>query len=147
MNPAAFARLLADPERAGVYHLTPGGMAALADACAQADLHLIVARLAETPRMADAMDILTKATGCPAHEAAHLDDLGDMLCDFSWLPANGYVILVEDADNLIATDPTGVQKLLEAFQQASHCWQQQEIPFWTFMGLRGDGLALLPMIG
>ena len=147
MNPAAFARLLADHERAGIYHLTPGGMAALAEACTLADLHLIVVDLAETPRMADAMDILTKATACPAHEAAHLDDLGEMLCDFSWLPANGYVILVEDADNLIATDPTGVQKLLEAFQAATHCWQEQEVPFWAFVGLRGDGVALLPMIG
>ena len=147
MNPAAFARLLADHERAGVYHLTPGGMAALAEACSLADLHLIVVDLAETPRMADAMDILTRATACPAQEAAHLDDLGEMLCDFSWLPANGYVILVEDADNLIATDPTGVQKLLEAFQAATHCWQEQEVPFWAFVGLRGDGVALLPMIG
>lgn len=147
MNPAAFARLLADFERAGVYHLTPGGMTALAEACTLADLHLIVVDLAETPRMADAMDILTRATACPAHEAAHLDDLGEMLCDFSWLPANGYVILVEDADNLIATDPTGVQKLLEAFQAATHCWQEQEVPFWAFVGLRGDGVALLPMIG
>lgn len=147
MNPAAFARLLADYERAGVYHLTPGGMAALGEACAQADLHLIRVGLAETPRMADAMDILTKATACPAHEAAHLDDLGDMLCDFSWLPANGYVLLIEDADNLIASDPAGVQKLLDAFQSASHHWQEQETPFWAFIGLRGDGIALLPMIG
>ncbi len=147
MNPAAFARLLADHERAGLYHLTPGGIGALAEACAQADLQLIVADFAETPRMADAMAILTKATACPAHEAAHLDDLAEMLGDFSWLPATGYVILVEDADNLIASDPTGVQKLLDAFQAASHYWQEQEIPFWAFLGLRGDGVALLPMIG
>jgi hypothetical protein len=69
VNPAAFARLLADHERAGLYHLTPGGIGALAEACAQADLQLIVADFAETPRMADAMAILTKATACPAHEA------------------------------------------------------------------------------
>lgn len=147
MNPTALARLLADYERAGVYHLTPGGMSVIAEACAEADLQLIVVALAETPRMADAMAILTKAIACPAHEAAHLDDLADMLCDFSWLPANGYVILVEDADNLIATDPTGVQKLLEAMQAASHFWQGQALPFWAFLGLRGDGIALLPMIG
>lgn len=147
MNPAAFARLLADHERAGVYHLTPGGMHALAEASVLADLHLMTVDLAETPRMADAMAILSKATACPAHEAAHLDDLAELLCDFSWLPANGYVLLVEDADNLIATDPSGVQRLLEAFQAASHFWQDQEIPFWVFVGLRGDGLALLPMIG
>ena len=147
MNPAAFARLLADHERAGDYHLTPGGLTVLAEACKQADLQLIVVALAETPRMADAMALLTKATACPAHEAAHLDDLAEMLCDFSWLPANGYVILVEDADNLIASDPTGVQKLLDAFQAASNYWQEQETPFWAFIGLRGDGIALLPMIG
>ena len=147
MNPAAFARLLADHERAGVYHLTPGGMGALAEACAQAELHLITVDLAVTPRMADAMAILTKATACPAHEAAHLDDLGEMLCDFSWLPANGYVVLVADADNLIATDPGGFQKLLDAFQSATHFWQDQAMPFWAFIGLRGDGVALLPMIG
>ena len=147
MNPAAFARLLEDAERAGVYHLTPGGMDALVEACAQADLHLIQVPLKETPRMADALEILTKATQCPAHEGAHLDDLAEMLSDFSWLPANGYVLLVEDADNLIASEPTGVQKLLEAFQAACHHWQGQEIPFWAFIGLRGDGIALLPMIG
>lgn len=147
MNPAAFARLLADCERAGVYHLTPGGMDALVEAAAQADLHLIKAPLHETPRMAEALAILTKATQCPAHEGAHLDNLAEMLSDFSWLPANGYILLVEDADNLIATDPTGVQKLLEAFQAASLHWQSQEVPFWAFIGLRGDGVALLPMIG
>lgn len=147
MNPAAFARLLVDVERAGIYHLTPGGIDALEEACAQAELRLIRVPLAETPRMTEAMAILTKATVCPAHEGAHLDDLGDLLCDFSWLPANGYVILVEDADNLIATDPGGVQKLLDAFQAASHYWQEQEMPFWAFIGLRGDGIALLPMIG
>ena len=147
MNPAAFARLLEDFERAGVYHLTPGGMDALAEACAQADLHLIQIPLKETPRMRDALAILTQATQCPAHEGAHLDDLAEMLSDFSWLPANGYVLLVEDADNLIASEPSGVQKLLEAFQTACHHWQGQEMPFWAFIGLRGDGVALLPMIG
>lgn len=147
MNPAAFARLLEDSERAGVYHLTPGGIDALPEACAQADLEFIRVPLKETPRMADALEILTRATCCPAHEGAHLDDLSEMLSDFSWLPANGYALLVEDADNLIASDPTGVQKLLEALQNASHHWQGQEIPFWAFIGLRGDGIALLPMIG
>ena len=147
MNPAAFARLLNDYERAGVYHLTPGGMDALPEACAQADLQLIRIPLKETPRMADALAMLTHATQCPAHEGAHLDDLAEMLSDFSWLPANGYVLLVEDADNLIASEPTGVQRLLEAFQTACHHWQGQEVPFWAFIGLRGDGIALLPMIG
>ena len=147
MNPAAFARLLEDFERAGVYYLTPGGIEALPEACIQADLELILVPLRETPRMADALEILTRATQCPAHEGAHLDDLSEMLSDFSWLPANGYVLLVEDADNLIASDPTGVQKLLEALQSASHHWQGQEVPFWAFIGLRGDGVALLPMIG
>ncbi len=147
MNPAAFARLLEDFERAGVYHLTPGGIEALPEACIQADLELILVPLRETPRMADALEILTRATQCPAHEGAHLDDLSEMLSDFSWLPANGYVLLVEDADNLIASDPTGVQKLLEALQSASNHWQGQEVPFWAFIGLRGDGVALLPMIG
>ena len=147
MNASAFARLLEDFERAGVYHLTPGGIDALADACAEANLELLRAPLKETPRMADALEILTKATQCPAHEGAHLDDLSEMLSDFSWLAANWYVVLLEDADNLIASDPTGVQKLLEAFQAASHHWQGQEVPFWAFIGLRGDGVALLPMIG
>lgn len=147
MNPAAFARLLEDFERAGVYHLTPGGMDALPDACAQADLQLIRVPLKETPRMAEALATLTKATQCPAHEGAHLDELAEMLSDFSWLPANGYVVLIEDADNLIASDPTSIQKLLESFQAANHHWQAQEVPFWAFIGLRGDGIALLPMIG
>lgn len=147
MNPAAFARLLADYERAGVYHLTPGGMDVLDEACTQADLQFIRVPLKETPRMVEALAMLTKATQCPAHEGAHLDDLAEMLSDFSWLPANGYILLVEDADNLIASEPTGVQKLLEAFQAASHHWQGLEIPFWAFIGLRGDGIALLPMIG
>lgn len=147
MNSAAFARLLADFERAGVYHLTPGGMDALDEACTQADLQLIRVPLKETPHMTEALAILTKATQCPAHEGAHLDDLAEMLSDFSWLPTNGYVLLVEDADNLIASEPSGVQKLLEAFQAASHHWQGQETPFWAFVGLRGDGIALLPLIG
>lgn len=147
MNPAAFARLLVDFERAGVYHLTPGGTDALPDACTQADLHLIRIPLNETPKMAEALSILTKSTQCPAREGAHLDDLAEMLSDFSWLPASGYVLLVEDADNLIASEPTGVQKLLESFQAANHHWQAQEVPFWAFIGLRGDGIALLPMIG
>lgn len=147
MNAAAFARLLVDPERAGVFHLTPGGIDALPEACRQADLELIRVALNETPRMADALELLTQATRCPAHEGAHLDDLAEMLSDFSWLPANGYVLLVEDADNLIASDPTGIQKLLEAMQGASLHWQSQDIPFWAFIGLRGDGIALLPMIG
>lgn len=147
MNPAAFSRLLADYERAGVYHLTPGGIDALGEACTQADLQLIVIDLAETPQMPKAMAILTKAIACPAHEGAHLEDLADMLCDFSWLPANGYVLLVEDADNLIASNPSGMQRMIEALQSASHYWQGQEVAFWGFIGLRGDGLALLPMIG
>jgi hypothetical protein len=147
VNPAAFARLLEDFERAGVYHLTPGGMTALADACEQADLQLITVPLAETPSMAEAMRILTKAIQCPAHEGAHLDDLAAMLCDFSWLPAQGYVLLIEDADNLIASEPSGVQRLLEGLQNAAHHWQGQEVAFWAFIGLRGDGIALLPMIG
>lgn len=147
MNPAAFARLLEDFERTGVYHLTPGGIDALEEACAIADLELIRVPLKETPHMSDTLSILTKAARCPAHEGAHLSDLPEMLCDFSWRPASGYVFLVEDADNLIASEPAGVQKLLAAFQTACNHWQGQEVPFWAFIGLRGDGIALLPMIG
>jgi RNAse (barnase) inhibitor barstar len=53
-------------------------------------------------------DELAAALQFPAYFGANWNALSDMLSDLRWLPAKEYLLVVEDADELLADAPDGV---------------------------------------
>ncbi len=58
----------------------------------------------------------------PAHFGSNWDALLDMLRDLSWLPASGYVVLIENLEPLSTHDHASYDKLLGVLHDATAFW-------------------------
>lgn len=133
--PDNLATLLGDLRRAGVRPLPIGSAERLR---AAAEHNAYVARsvdLATCRSKADLLDRLAAALAFPEWFGHNWDALADCLGDLSWLPAPGYVLLLEHAAGLRAHDPDTLDNALEILREASEAWAAEQVPFWVFLDL------------
>jgi RNAse (barnase) inhibitor barstar len=135
MTATSFTLDLGDPRRAGVFFVTSEDLAILADIVVDAgllarplDLHGCADKPTLLARMAQALDF-------PNDRGRNWDALGDALRDLSWLPAPGYAVLVDHADDLRDADEASFDTLLALLDEASAEWATLDIPFWAFLAL------------
>lgn len=135
MSEISFTLDLGDPMRAGVFFVTRDDIALLQAIIGDAGLlarRLDLCGCTDKPgllaRMANAFDI-------PDGRGRNWDALGDALRDLAWLPARGYALLVDGADDLRNADEAVFDTLLALLDEASAEWATQEVPFWAFMAL------------
>jgi RNAse (barnase) inhibitor barstar len=131
--------LCSDAGRSGVYR-TNDAERLLAAAAAQG---LCVARIASTGP-ADKRSLLrafAAALRFPDWFGGNWDALEDCLTDLSWIPAPGYLILIEGWDRLAQDDH---EVLREVLASAAQFWSDRGTPYFAvFM----PGPATLPEIG
>lgn len=137
------ARALPIAGRAGVYRLPAGGVPATAQAASEAGFVLARIDLDGCDSKADCLARVAAALRFPAWFGHNWDALADCLNDLSWLPGDGYVIVLEHADRFRGTAADDFAILLEIFQEAAEEWAAEEVPLWTFVDLTIDGLAPL----
>ncbi|WP_372013491.1 barstar family protein [Pseudoxanthomonas sp. 10H] len=137
MSGSGFNLGLDDASRAGVYEVAAGDLPVLA--AAARDAGLLVRRLdldgcrdkrALLLRIATVLDL-------PGGRGGNWDALMDALRDLEWLPAAGYVLLLDGTGPLRASLPREFDALAGVLQEASAWWAEAEVPFWAFM----DGAA------
>ncbi len=135
MSESGFDLGLDDPSRAGVYFVTNDDLRTLGMAARDAGL---------LPRSIDLRGCKTKATlllrlssalDTPTGSGRNWDALSDQLRDLSWLPAQGYALLFDDASALRDADEPSFDTLLDILQEAATGWAQRDIPFWAFLAL------------
>lgn len=129
--------------RAGVHNLPSEGIEVLAQAARAAGYAFLPADLADCTDKAGFLAGIAQALHFPAWFGQNWDALADCLNDFSWLPADGYVIVLDHADRFRLGAAADFLTALEIFEEAAQAWAAEGVPLWTFVGLTSNGITRL----
>lgn len=146
MSQQRYAALLRDLARCGVYHTPPKGMPDLLAAADKSDFAIIRIDLSAVRDKRALFERLATALEFPGWFGHNWDALADCLGDLSWLPADGYLILLEHCDSIRASHSADFTTALQVFAAASNAWREERMPFWVLVEMHADGIAYLPEI-
>lgn len=123
---------LRDPSRNGVYRVRRADE--VLDALSGSSL--CVSRVGAPSKQA-LLEALAEALDFPAWFGGNWDALEDCLCDLSWRPAEGYVLLFDEV-------PAGDdgRTLLEVLADAAGFWRAAGKPFFAVVVDAGRSVAL-----
>lgn len=132
---------LEDPGRAGVYFVGAHELDVLAAFAFEA--HLLVRRI-DLMGVRDKRTLLLRiavALDFPMAAGRNWEGLLAGLRDLQWLPAPGYVLLLEGAGEMHAHDESDFDALVAVLDKAQAAWRARNVPFWAFMALRDADIA------
>jgi hypothetical protein len=123
---------LRDAGRDGIYRVVPDDPDTLVDDAARAGLRLSRIDLRECTSHRLALERLAQAFGFPAPgEDWSIATTG--LRDLGWLPAPGYVLVLDHADVLRAQAPDVYAALRDQLASVARDWHARGVPFFVFM--------------
>ncbi len=146
MNRKHFEQLLRDTAHTGVYRAPQQGISDLLAAAEASGLTIHRIDLAPVRDKSALFDRLATALEFPDWFGHNWDALADCLSDLSWLPADGYVILLEHCDDFQATQAEDFATALQVFAAAVSSWREENVPFWVLVDMQADGIACLPRL-
>lgn len=146
MNREYYEGVLRDIARAGVYHTPQQGMGDLLAAAEASGFSICRIDLAPVRDKAALFERLATALEFPDWFGHNWDALADCLGDLSWLPADGYLILLEHCDSFRTRHSEDFATALQVFAAAAEAWRDERVPFWVLVDMRADGIAYLPGI-
>ena len=123
-------RSLANAQRSGVRQLAadPNDIGQLAKVVGLVVVRIDLARLASKTGL---FGSAARALRFPKWFGKNWDALNDCLTDLSWIPANGWVIIFENAKSFAERKPQLFENAVEVFQAASDYWRRAGKPFWV----------------
>lgn len=130
---------LDDPEQSGVYLVTDEDLHQVAEAEHAEDICVRHVSLRACTDKASLFAALARALDFPPDFGRNWDALADSLSDLSWLPAQGYVLLLDEAQALHDADPRDFDVLLDILDETAASWSQARIPFFCFVALSPEG--------
>jgi RNAse (barnase) inhibitor barstar len=136
--------ILADADKAGVYHLPHMDKKLVAAAAKAAGLAAFRVNLAKAGDKEHLLAAIAKSLKFPEWFGHNLDALADCVSDMSWRPADGYVVLLEHCDGIHGKAEDDFVSVLNIFEQAAVDWREQGVPFWCLVEMQADGIAWLP---
>lgn len=142
MSESGFDLGLSDPARAGVFLVAADDLAALDALARDAGLRAWRIDLGECRNKATLLLRFATTLEFPGSFGRNWDALSDGLRDLSWLPAGGYALLLESADDLRAGDPAGFDTLVDILDEASRAWAERGVPFWAFVALPDEAFEI-----
>lgn len=80
-------------------------------------------------RPGNLLEALGSALDFPEYFGGNWDAAEECLHDLEWLPSNGYVLLVPDAERVWAAVPKEAGTLIEVWLSAAEDWSRKRIPF------------------
>lgn len=143
MNAIDLRALLADPLQSGAYFVDDRDTAAMAEAGAALDFAVARTDLADCDDKAAVLARLGEALGFPDWFGGNWDALADSLGDLSWLPAPGYLLLVEHAGEWRDADGEAFDTLLAILNEAAADWRERNVAFWAVLPVPAEALAKL----
>ncbi len=126
---------LEDPAQSGVFLVTDDDLRMVADAEHAPDTCLRHIHLDACHDRHAAVAALDDALDAPRGQNPRWDALGERLLDLSWLPAQGYVILLSGTDALRQASAHDFDQLLDVLDEAAAGWASARIPFFAFVAL------------
>ncbi len=133
MNTMELGALLADPTQAGTYFVDARDRESLVEAGGVLQFAVLPVDLRACTDTAAAMREIAETLRFPDWFGDNLDALADCLADLSWLPAEGYVLMLEHTADWRAQDPEAMGTVLEILNDTAARWAADRIPFWAFL--------------
>ncbi len=135
--------LLADPHQAGAYFVDTRDREALVETGRELGYAVLPVDLRTCADADTAIREIAEALQFPDWFGGNLDALADCLNDLSWLPAAGYVLVIEHTGDWRAQAPESVDAVLEILDEAAERWAQARVPFWGFLPVATHELDML----
>jgi RNAse (barnase) inhibitor barstar len=141
MTDSGFDMGLEDASQAGVYGVAHGDLGGLAAVARDAGLRVCRIDLEDCADKRTLLMRIGTQLDFPPGWGRNWDALSDALRDLSWLPANGYALLFNDADCLRQSSVEDFNTLLDVLSEASASWAEDAVPFWAFLELPEGGIV------
>lgn len=125
--------LLANPARAGTCLVDARDRAAMMEAAAVLDFKVVAIDLASVPGKPGLLQVFAAALELPSTFGHNWDALADSLGDLSWLPAPGYMLVLDHPDGLREAAPHDFDTLLEILDDATRAHSAAGTPLWTLL--------------
>lgn len=129
--------MLADPSMCGVYAVPGDADVDYLDVARSLDFAGVAIDFAGCVDKDDALARIAGALRFPGWFGGNWDALADSLADLSWLPAPGYVLLLERIDAWRDAEPVAFETLSDILDEASVRWARDRIPFWALLPTTG----------
>lgn len=140
MNTIELGALLADPTQAGAYFVDVRDRESLVEAGGTLQFAVLPIDLRGCADADAAMREIAETLRFPEWFGGNLDALADCLGDLSWLPAEGYVLVLEHSGDWRAQDPDTMGAVLEILNDTATRWAQDRVPFWAFLPVSAQEL-------
>ncbi len=143
MSEIELSALLADASQAGAYFVDVRDREALVEAAITLKFAVLPVDLRGCIDADAAMAVIADVLHFPEWFGETLDALADCLSDLSWLPASGYVLLLENTGEWRAQASDTFDAMLEILNQTAECWAKDRVPFWAFLPVSTRVLAAI----
>ncbi len=127
----ALAQQLGNQEAAGSYTLGCS-VKTLRSAAESAGFALFDTDLKGIKGKQNLLDVLARAANFPPEFGANWDALADALCDLSWRPASGYVLLLRNASDTLGLSANDREIAQDILADTVVYWRQRKKSFWIF---------------
>ncbi len=144
MNAQPLQALLVEADQAGAFYLTASDLGPLHEAARELGFRCVELDLAGCHDKPALMRAFAEAFEFPDWFGHNWDALADCLGDLDWLPAEGYVLGLQNAHTLRSTDPADYATLVAVLEGACEEWRERGRPFWAFIALPDDQFDALP---
>jgi RNAse (barnase) inhibitor barstar len=130
MSAAHYENLFANSAAAGVHYLPHGPLDKLLAGAKAAGCLVLHIDLAAARNKEELLGAVAKGLRFPQWFGHNWDALSDSLLDMGWLPATGYVIILEHCDGIHGRAEADFVVLMQVFQEAAETWREDGVPFW-----------------
>jgi hypothetical protein len=141
MSALELSALLADATQGGAYFVDARDRVALIEAANGLSFAVLPVDFTGCQGKAPALEAIAQALRFPDWFGDNWDALADCLDDLSWLPADGYLLLLEHCDAWREAEPEEFGVLLEILNETAQSWAQVGVPFWALTPLPATMLA------
>lgn len=143
MIPIDFRTLLLEPDQARAFFIDARDSAPMSEAAASLDFAIARVDLAGCSEKSEALKRITRGLSFPGWFGGNRDALADCLGDLSWLPAPGYLLLIEHSSAWHAAQPEEFDTLLAILNEAALEWRERNVAFWALLPLPAEEMAVL----
>ncbi|WP_206211717.1 barstar family protein [Wenzhouxiangella sp. XN24] len=129
---------LRDAGKATLAAVAPRSAGELLEAARAAGLHGVPIDLAGCRDKAGFLARMAAALEFPACFGQNWDALADYLGDLEWVPAEGYLLLLENGADFRDAAGEDYRIAIGILAATVATWREREIPFWVFVAEKKD---------
>jgi len=126
---------LTQPTQSGIYFVGSDDLVRLAKTASREELRVCRTDLAACPGKDELLRRLTLSLELPSTFGDNWDALADSLRDLRWIPAWGYVLLFDHADDLRRSSEADFDILLGILDDAATFASDNDMPWFAFLAL------------